>query len=365
MATIRRPPADGSTWARTKPLYFAALLAILTFFGIELLARLLDLLILLFISMVLAAALSRPSAVLERRGIPRGLSVTLVQVVALGVLLVIGWIVLPPLIDQLAAFADRVPSYVDRFQALRRDYAKIQERYPELGSFDDAVSKLADRFGSSVGTRLIDLPIRTAEILFQLITVIALSTLMVLRRERFVQAVLKLVSRERRPQVEEVFDKIWERIGAYVRAKLIVMTIIGVLMYICLLVLDVPFAVPLAVIVAFGEVIPQIGPWLGRIPLLGVAAFQGWKTLVLVFLASFVLENLKAYVISPKVEGDQLKIDPLLVLIAVLAGAALLGAAGALVSVPFAAMLQVLWDEIVVPWRLDQIDEEEEPVPTG
>jgi predicted PurR-regulated permease PerM len=137
------------------------------------------------------------------------------------------------------------------------------------------------------------------------------------------------------------------------------MTIIGVLMYLCLLALDVPFAVPLAVIVAFGEIIPQIGPWIGRVPLLAVAAFEGPTTLGLTFLASFVLENLKAYVISPRVEGEQLKLDPLLVLIAVLAGGTLLGAAGAIVAVPFAAMLQVLYDEILVPWRLAQIAEDE------
>ena len=112
-------------------------------------------------------------------------------------------------------------------------------------------------------------------------------------------------------------------------------------------------------IVAFGEVIPQIGPWLGRVPLLDRGGVQGPETLVLTFLASFVIENLKAYVISPKVEGEQLKLDPLLVLIAVLAGATLLGPAGALVSVPFAAMLQVLWDEIVVPWRAAQLADEE------
>jgi predicted PurR-regulated permease PerM len=64
-------------------------------------------------------------------------------------------------------------------------------------------------------------------------------------------------------------------------------------------------------------------------------------------------------VISPRVEGEQLKLDPLLVLIAVLAGAALLGTAGALVSVPFAAMLQVLYDEILVPWRRAQLVDEE------
>ena len=144
------------------------------------------------------------------------------------------------------------------------------------------------------------------------------------------------------------------------RAKVIVMAIVGVLMYLALLVLGVPFAVPLAVIVAFGEVIPQIGVWIARVPLLGVAALQGWRTLVLTFVVSVILENLKAFVISPRVESDQLKIDPLLVIIAVLAGGVLLGAPGALVAVPFAAMLQVLYDEVLVPWRLAQIEAQEE-----
>ena len=132
------------------------------------------------------------------------------------------------------------------------------------------------------------------------------------------------------------------------------MTVVGGLMYVALLALGVPFAVALAVIVAFGEIIPQIGVWIGRVPLLGVAALQGWQTFVLTLLVSVVLENLKAFVISPRVEGEQLKIDPLLVLIAVLVGGTLLGAGGALIAVPFAAMLQVLFDEVFVPWRLER-----------
>src|SRR5262249_20052730 len=161
--------------------------------------------------------------------------------------------------------------------------------------------KLADRVGSTVGSRLIDLPLKTAELLFQALTVVAFSTLIVMRRERMVGSLLQLTTHHRRAMYEEVFHKCWERIGAYVRAKLIVMTIVGLLMYVCLIALGVPCAVPLSVIVAFGEVIPQVGPWLGRIPLLTVAAFQGPKTLALTFLASFVIENLKAYVISPRV----------------------------------------------------------------
>jgi predicted PurR-regulated permease PerM len=360
MASGRGTPDDSaSTWARAKPLFLAAALTIATIVGLRLLVELRSLLILLFISLVLAAAMSRPAAVLERRGVPRGLAVAIVQLVALAGLLVVGYIVLPPLLDELAGFANRVPHYIDRFQGLRRSYAKIRANYPELGSFDDEVSKLASRFGDVAGKRLINLPLGVASLLYEALTVVAFSTLIVMRRERVMQALLPLVAPHRREHTVAIADKIWERIGAYVRAKLIVMTIVGVLMYLALLALGVPFAVPLSVIVAFGEVIPQIGPWIARVPLLAVAAFEGPETLGLTFLASFVLENLKAYVISPRVEGDQLKLDPLLVLIAVLAGATLLGAAGALVSVPFAAMLQVLYDEILVPWRRAQIADDE------
>jgi predicted PurR-regulated permease PerM len=272
---------------------------------------------------------------------------------------VVGWIVLPPLFDQAGRFAERVPEYVDRIESLRRDYDELSARYPALGTFDEEVAGLAERFGSAFGARLVNLPMTTATLLFQLLTIIALSTLMVMRRERIVGAVLPLVAPRHRPRVIDVYEKVWDRVGAYVRAKIIVMVVIGGLMYLCLLALDVPFAVPLSVIVAFGEVIPQIGPWIGRIPLLGVAALEGLTTMGLVFLASFVLENLKAYVIGPRVEGEQLNIDPLVVLIAVLAGATLFGPAGALVSVPFAAMLQLLYEEIVLPWRAADIAEEE------
>jgi predicted PurR-regulated permease PerM len=361
MASGRRS-SGRSTWAAAKPLYLAALLAILTYLGVQLLLELRDILIMLFVSMVLAAALSRPTAALQRRGIPLGLAVTLVQLIGLVAVLVVAWFVVPPLVDQVASFADRVPGYIDRYQGLRRDYVRIQARYPELGPFDQEVAKLADRVGGTVGRRLVGLPQQTAQLLFELLTVQALATLLVIRRDRMLRSVLPLVAASRRDKTEQVLVKIWDRIGAYLRAKAIVMTVVGGLMYVALLALGVPFAVPLAVIVAFGEVIPQIGPWIARVPLLGIAALEGWKTLVLTFLASVVLENLKAFVISPRVEGEQLKIDPLLVLVSVLVGAALLGTGGALVAVPFAAMLQVLFDEVFVPWRLEQLDE---PAPSG
>jgi predicted PurR-regulated permease PerM len=76
---------------------------------------------------------------------------------------------------------------------------------------------------------------------------------------------------------------------------------------------------------------------------------------VLTFVASILIQNLQGYVISPLVEGDQLDIHPLLVFVAVLAGAALGGAVGAFVAVPAAAILDLVVREVVVPWRRAQL----------
>ena len=64
----------------------------------------------------------------------------------------IAWLVVPPLVDQVASFADHVPGYIDRFQGLRRDYARIRARYPELGPFDEEVAQLADGWEAPSGT---------------------------------------------------------------------------------------------------------------------------------------------------------------------------------------------------------------------
>ena len=77
----------------------------------------------------------------------------------------------------------------------------------------------------------------------------------------------------------------WSRVGAYLRAKVIVMAIVGALTYLALLVIGVPFPLVLAFIVALGEAIPRAGPWLARIPLLGIAALEGWETFGLVVRA--------------------------------------------------------------------------------
>jgi predicted PurR-regulated permease PerM len=176
-------------------------------------------------------------------------------------------------------------------------------------------------------------------------------------RRRILDLIVLMIGPRYRRQTNDILAQMWEQLGHYVRAKLIVMLIIGSITFVVLYLLNMPFPLLLAIVVALGELIPRVGPWLARIPLLIFAAFEGLTIFILVAIASVLIENAKGLVISPFVEGDQLNVHPLLVFIAVLVGSSLLGAAGAFVAVPAAAVIQILFNEVIVPWRNDQFDE--------
>ena len=356
-------PAAGSGGAgpsmlqRALPIYYALLLAILTVAGIYLLLQLRHVLVLLFLSVLFAATIATPAAWLERFGVPRGIAALLVYIGAAAVLVGIGWLVLPTLVNQFGRFGSEVPGYVERYNELRERYDGVREEYPALPEFDVQARAVGDSVTRSVTGWLRELPTNLFGLFLDVLSVFAVSMLLITGRGRVLAFILSMVHPDHRTETRRVLELMWRRLGHYLRAKLIVMAIVGALTYGALLVIGVPFPLLLSIVVAFGQLIPRAGPWLARIPLLGIAALDGPATLGLTFLASVIIENAKGYAISPFVEGSTLDIPPLMVFIAVLIGASLLGAAGAFIAVPAAAMLQVLVEEVIVPWRKRQLGE--------
>lgn len=354
----RRFARDQSLLERAMPIYVGLLFAILTTVGIVLLFWLRHVLLIVFVSVLFAAALSGPSEWLHQRlRLPRGLAAVLIYLVAFGVLVGIGWVVVPPLLGQIAEFADRAPDYGDRYRGLREAYGDLRSHFSALPPFDQQMSRLGNAILDRAGDQATALPTRLFALFLDMLSVFVISLLLVTNRTAIRRFILSLVRPSQRDDVAAVLDRCWARLGVYLRAKVIVMAIVGTLMYVALLLIGVPFAVPLAIIVAFGELVPRAGPWIARIPLLAIAALEGPRAFLLTLGVSIAIENLKGYVISPFVEGDQLDIPPLLVFVAVLVGATLGGAAGAFVAVPAAAVLDVVAREVVVPWRRAQVQE--------
>ncbi|HJV29950.1 MAG TPA: AI-2E family transporter [Gaiellaceae bacterium] len=344
-----------SVWDKAKPMYVALVLAILTWIALQALGRLTHVLLILFVSILFAAALTGPVRLLERWRVPRAISVILIYLVSLALVVGLLWFVTPPLFDQVANLGDRAPQYAERYDRLKDAYEEIRSNYGSLPPFDVQVERLGNAILERAGDLAIGLPSALFGLFLDALSVFVISLLLVTNRERILGFTLTLVHPDDRKFVGGLLEKMWMRVGTYLRAKLIVMAIVGALTYVALLLIGVPFALVLAIIVALGEAIPRAGPWLARIPLLGIAALEGPRTFVLVFAASILIENGKGYFISPYVEGDQLDIHPLLVFVSVLVGATLGGFAGAFVAVPLAAIVDLFVREVLVPWRRREI----------
>ena len=352
-------PSDDSRESlvrRALPVYVALLLTTLTIVGLLVLFMVRHVLLVLFVSVLLAAALTGPSEWLHRRfRLPLGLAAVLIYLLSFAILVGIGWFVVPPLLGEVVEFADRAPEYADRYGGVRDAYAELRADFPVLPPFEEQMSRLGNAILDLAGERATALPGDVFSIFVDLLAVFFISLLLLTSRMRIRGFILSLTHPDYRRRTRLVLDRIWLRIGHYVWAKAIVMTIVGVLTYISLIAIGVPFAIPLSVIVALGELIPLVGSWLARIPLFAIAALDSPRTFVLTLVASILIQNLQGYVISPVVEGDQLEIHPLLVFVAVLAGVALGGAIGAFIAAPAAAILDLVVREVVVPWRRAQL----------
>jgi predicted PurR-regulated permease PerM len=346
-----------SVFRRAQPIFVALLMALIVVATVMLLLRLTHLLIILFVSLIFAAALSGPVERLHSRfGVPKGVAVVGIYLVVFGILGLLLWFIVPPFFRQLADVEQEFPSYVHRLEALEDQFNELAKKYPELGNFNTQINNLAGTISSGAGAQLARAPGRAFGMMIDLLSIFFISMLIVTNRMRLENLIVMAIGPTYEPTTRRVARRVWDRIGSYIGAKIIQMVIIGGLFYILLTLVGMKFALLLAITVALGELIPLIGPWIARVPLWGFAALDGWQTFLIIVIASIVIENLKGIVLSPIIDSRSLKMHPLLAFISVLVGGGLLGAGGAFIAVPFAAAVQVCYEEIYYPWRSRQFE---------
>ena len=133
---------------------------------------------------------------------------------------------------------------------------------------------------------------------------------------------------------------------AYVRGQVIIAGMIGILSGIACALLGLADPVALGLLAGITAIIPYLGPFLGAIPAILVALAISPLQALLIALAYFVISNLILNFVYPKVMGDAVKLPPLLVIVAFIAGFSWAGVLGMFVAVPIAATLRILFDHI-------------------
>jgi predicted PurR-regulated permease PerM len=303
----------------------------------------------------IAVAVSGPVGRLERR-MPRGAAIALVYLGVLLVPMVVGLIVVPPLVraasdlvDQAPRYADEVQRYVNGNDTLRR----LDDDFDLVDQLQKQADSLPARIGDAASW-LGDLGLGIVNSVFAGVTILILSIFLVGSGRRWIDALLELGTPEHADRIRGVLDRMAGAVGSYIGGAVLQAGIAGGLAFVVMLILGVPFAAPLAVLVALFGLIPMVGATIAAVVVGIVTLFHDFPTATIVWVIwAVVYQQVENTVIQPRIQRRAVGVHPLGVMVSVLFGGTLLGVPGALLAVPIAASLQIgvraWWD-----WRQER-----------
>ena len=349
---MRYGPA-GRPFDRHSPFYFGflatigALLAWTLFRGLGQLTATFTILIVAFF---LTLALDPIVQTLVAKGLRRAWAVLVVFSGVIVVVLLIGIVVVPPVITEGSALLTQAPEYFDRFlqarwvQELDRDYQVFERAQEEFTKRIQDGSFMGQLFGGVLGAgRMV------VNGIFQFLTVLILTLYFLSTLPRMKQAAYAAVPASRRPRIVSLSEEIMRRAGAYAAGQGLVATVNGICSFIMMSIVGVPYPAVLAVVVGLLGLIPMVGAMIGAV-LVGVIAFLNEpRHAVIVAIYYVIYQQLENYVIVPRIMTSTVSVPGALTVVAALAGGTLLGVIGALLAIPVAAGLLLLYEEVLLP----------------
>jgi len=305
-----------------------------------------DVLLVLYVSGLLAIGFSPLVRRFERGfgrrgrlGLPRWAAIFALYV---GLLVIVGLaiaVVLPPFVRQARALWLDLPRYIDMVQGALVRAGLMSSEWTSA----DLIAHLPNP-GFAVA-QIVGALQSVAGVAGTVVTVVILPYYLLLESDALGHTFIKVFAHERRPQVARVAESMTQKVGAWLGGQLLLSVIIGISTAIGLWLLGVPYFYVFAVIAAFGELIPVVGPILAAIPAVLVAFSVSAQTGVFVAAYFGLQQFLENQFIVPRVMEKQVGVSAVTVIVALLIGTQLLGIAGALLAVPSAAIVQVLAQE--------------------
>jgi predicted PurR-regulated permease PerM len=304
-----------------------------------------NVLIVLYISMLLAIGFSPAVNWLERRlagrkqRVPRWAAILVLYVTGLSAIALLLAIVLPQVVRQMAELWQKLPEYVEQLQVAlvrsglierRWTWSELLQKLPNPGAaLGGVVNAVQGAIGLIAGT----------------VAILILPFYLLVEAEDLQKTLLRLFAKERRPTIARITRDVTFKVGAWLTGQLLLAGIIGSTAAIGLWILGVPYFWVLGVVAGIGEMVPVIGPVIAAIP----AIFMGWtvsgKTALFVAIYFLVQQMIENNVLVPRVMSRQVGVSAATVLVAILIGSTLLGVTGALLAVPSAAIAQILFQE--------------------
>jgi len=269
--------------------------------------------------------------------------------------------VIPAMVSNVESLAEKAPTYVTDFKRWAEDndeFQKLNEKYDITAKLNEQTSNLPSRIGDEAQT-LGRATVSVLEHLLAVITILTLTVFLLLEGKGLFERGTGRLPDGHRERARRVGVRIAAVVRSYVSVNLLLALFAGLFTWAYLEITGFHLAIPMALVVAFLDLIPLFGLMVGGLLVAVVLAIDGQPYDALVWLAIFlVFQQLRDRVVQPIMyRGGALKVTPVVAIVAVLVGANLAGVLGALIGIPVAASLGVILDELV----LTSPDDEKKP----
>ncbi|MGQ9865174.1 MAG: AI-2E family transporter [Pseudanabaenaceae cyanobacterium] len=315
---------------------------LLALLGIFLAWKLRQTLQLVAIALFLAGAISPVVQEMERWKISRSWAVGILYL-GLLVVLMLTLAPAPRLVTEVGQFLVKFPDLLRQIQVPDRNFFGLTPQ--EISDFVQSrgIWEPLQTLGQELAGQTVNFTVQVLNGLGLTLLSLLLTWYFVVNAEVLLHRVLAPFPPSIQAEVRLLLPPICRCLGAYVLGKLGTSILLGFCTYLILVLLQVSFAGALGLLVAVSNLVPFIGPVLGLIPMVLVAWNGGLLKIGAVVTASFVLQQIEAWVLQPWLVGPYLNLDPFELLMSLLVGAELFGVLGALIAPPVAGIGKILF----------------------
>ncbi len=316
--------------------------AILVVLGFIFLWLIRNVLFLVFLSILLATGIEPLVNRLRKGPFNRSTGILIVYTFIMALIGLLLFLSIPPLIEEgnrlLASFADRAGT--------QTTISRIDNSFVRNAASQgyDAIYDLSRNFKFNAETLTIGLTV--LEVIFSFVTVFVIAFYWLTERTFVKRFAFSLVPDDQRSNARLLWQNIESKLGAWARGQLFLMLFIGVLAGLGYAIMGLKYALVLAVFAAITELIPLVGPYIGGAPAVLVALTQDPVLALVVLVYIVVIQLIEGNILVPRIMNSAVGVTPLTVIVGILVGSALAGIAGALLAVPIAATIQVIFDTI-------------------
>ena len=318
------------------------LFTIFVLVGLWLVYYLKDILFQLLVAFIITASFNPFVSKLEKNKLPRVMGVAVTYLIFLGIISFAVYVLAPSLVAETGSFVANVPKYIDNIGLPLPFKEEILEQLLlQLGRLPNQLAKTVLSVFSNV---------------ISVLTVFILSFYLLLSRQKFDDGIINIFSEERSKDYINIINKIENRIGKWAKAEMLLMFVIGLSTYVGLVLLRVPYALPLAILAGIFEIVPMVGPFIAAIPAVVIGFSTSSVTGIATASLAFLIQQVENYIFVPKIMQRSAGVNPVVTLLALSVGFRLQGVTGAIIAIPIVLALQVIVEEYISKKKLLDID---------